>query len=105
LAKAIPFSVVVKAAAKAEFDALEAFERRAVSEAINANLVYQPLVEARKRKLLGELKTGFAYVPPLWELKVGGIRVFYSVDSVQRFVTIRAIRRKPPHMTTEEVVR
>jgi mRNA-degrading endonuclease RelE of RelBE toxin-antitoxin system len=41
---------------------------------------------------------------PVWELRVGEYRVFYDVNDTERQVTVRAIRRKPPHATTEEIL-
>ncbi len=104
MGKRIPFNIVVVAAAKAQLNALSAFEKRQVIDAIDANLLFDPLLGTRKRKDLGDLPTGFAYVPPLWELKVGELRVFYDVDQQAAIVNIRSVRRKPPHKTTQEIV-
>ena len=41
---------------------------------------------------------------PVWELRVGEYRVFYDVDDTEHVVTVRAIRHKPPHATTEEIL-
>jgi mRNA-degrading endonuclease RelE of RelBE toxin-antitoxin system len=43
-------------------------------------------------------------VQPVWELRVGEYRVFYDVDEVGGQVVVRAVRRKPPHKTTEEIL-
>lgn len=43
-------------------------------------------------------------VLPVRELRVGECRVFYDVDEAEQRVTIRAIRRKPPHSTTEDIL-
>ena len=105
MGKRVPFTLVVLPVAKAELDALRVFEHRRVADAIDANLLYDPLLGSRKRKSLGELTAAFEYDPPLWELKVGEIRVFYSVNEATRKVLVHSVRRKPPHKTTEEVVR
>ena len=42
--------------------------------------------------------------PPVWELRVDEYRVFYDVDQEGSRVTVRAIRHKPPHTTTEEIL-
>ena len=44
------------------------------------------------------------HVEPIWELSVGEYRVFYDVDEAAMVVNIRAIRRKPAHRTTEEIL-
>jgi len=41
---------------------------------------------------------------PVWELRIGEHRVFYDVDEPARRVLVRAIRRKPPQRTTEEIL-
>jgi mRNA-degrading endonuclease RelE of RelBE toxin-antitoxin system len=104
LGKRAAFALVVTAAAKAELGALRMFERRRVADAIDANLLYDPLAGSRARKPLGTVPAGFVYRPPLWELKVGDVRVFYDVDEQTREVVIRAVRTKPPGKTTQEVV-
>jgi len=38
------------------------------------------------------------------ERRVGDWRVFYDVDGEERRVYVRAVRRKPPHRTTEEIL-
>ncbi len=43
-------------------------------------------------------------VPPIWELRVGEFRIFYDVAEEERKVYVRAVRRKPPHKTTEETL-
>ena len=105
MGKRVPFTVVVAPAAKAELDALRAFEQRQVTDAVDANLIFDPLLSTRKRKSVGGLAAGFQYDPPLWELKVGQLRVFYDVNQEKRTVHIRSVRRKPPGKTTQEVVR
>jgi hypothetical protein len=37
-------------------------------------------------------------------MPIGDYRVFYDVETEFRMVTIQAIRHKPPHLTTEEIL-
>jgi mRNA-degrading endonuclease RelE of RelBE toxin-antitoxin system len=37
-------------------------------------------------------------------VRIGEYRVFYDVDEETSTVTIRAVRSKPPHKTTEEIL-
>ena len=46
----------------------------------------------------------FEYVPPLWELRIGDLRVFYAGGEEKLAVVVHAVRRKPPHKTTAEVL-
>ena len=83
---------------------LRAFERARVLDEIEAQLAGQPTQETRNKKLLPGLKPPWDQELPVWELRVGEYRVFYDVDDTESLVTVRAIRRKPPHVTTEEIL-
>ena len=83
---------------------LRAFERTRILDQIEEQLTHQPAQETRNKKLLPGLKPPWDQELPVWELRVGQYRVFYDVDDTQHLVTVRAIRRKPPHTTTEETL-
>ncbi len=83
---------------------LRAFERARVLDQIEEQLAEQPTQETRNKKLLPGLKPPWDHELPVWELRVGEYRVFYDVNDTERQVTVRAIRRKPPHATTEEIL-
>ena len=83
---------------------LRAFERTRILDQIEEQLTHQPARETRNKKLLPGLKPPWDQELPVWELRVGQYRVFYDVDDTQHLVTVRAIRRKPPHTTTEETL-
>ncbi len=84
--------------------ALRAFERARILNEIEEQLTEQPTQETRNKKLLPGLKPPWDQELPVWELRAGEYRVFYDVDDAERLVTVRAIRRKPPHATTEEIL-
>jgi mRNA-degrading endonuclease RelE of RelBE toxin-antitoxin system len=44
------------------------------------------------------------HLEPIWELRVGEYRVFYDVDEAAAVVKVCAIRHRPPHKTTEEIL-
>lgn len=73
------------------------FDRRRILTAIETQLGHVPTHESRNRKQLRGLVPPFEAVPPIWELRVGGYRIFYDVDEEERRVYVRAVRRKPPH--------
>lgn len=83
---------------------LRAFDRRRILDAIEGELRREPTVETRQRKVLVGLVTPFESVPPIWELRVGEHRVFYDVGEGDKRVYVRAVRHKPPHKTTEEIL-
>jgi mRNA-degrading endonuclease RelE of RelBE toxin-antitoxin system len=83
------FTIDLSPDAQEQLDAFTARERRTLLDAIDDQLSYQPLVRTRNRKPLApnDLAT--------WELRVGGLRVFYDVETEpETIVWIRAIGRK-----------
>ena len=79
------------------------YERRQIVDEINSQLSHEPAVETRNRKPLLGLTPSFEHRPPVWELPVGDIRVFYDVDAESQEVNIRAVRRKEQGQTTENI--
>jgi mRNA-degrading endonuclease RelE of RelBE toxin-antitoxin system len=83
---------------------LTANERAKILDRIEVQLRYEPSRPARNRKVLMGLVPPWDYVDPVWELRIGEYRIFYDVDQLQATVSVRAIRRKPPHKTTTEIL-
>lgn len=83
---------------------LRAFDRSRILDEIDEQLTHQPDVSTRRRKLLVGLDPPWDHVPPVWELRIGGWRVYYDVDSETECVNVRAIREKPPHQSTEQTL-
>lgn len=79
-------------------------DRAAILDAIETQLAAEPARPTRHRKVLEGLEPPFEAVPPIWQLSVGEYRVFYDVDDEQKKVYVRAVRHKPPHKTTEEIL-
>lgn len=67
-------------------------------------MAHEPSQPTRNRKIVVGLKPPWEHEPPVWELRVGPFRVFYDVDDSEKRVVIRAVREKPPHKTTEEIL-
>jgi len=83
---------------------VRAFDRARIMDAVEEQLTREPTVLTRHRKLLPDLEPPFEAVPPIWELRVGEFRIFYDVAEEEKKVYVRAVRRKPPHKTTEEAL-
>jgi mRNA-degrading endonuclease RelE of RelBE toxin-antitoxin system len=98
------FQIDVAEDAAAEIAALPAFIRKQVVEAIDSLLLHQPTVPTRNRKPLRGLIPPWDHLAPTWEIRVGEYRVFYDVDEAAAVVHIRAVRHKPPHRTTEDIL-
>ena len=67
-------------------------------------MTYEPTQQTRNKKILIGLTPPWEYIEPVWELRIGQYRVFYDVDEEAAIVFVRAIRHKPPHKTTEEIL-
>lgn len=83
---------------------LRAFDRSELLDRIEKQLLHQPTQETRNKKILAGLTPPWKDVLPVWQLRSGEFRVFYDVDEQDKCVTVRAIRRKPPHATTGQIL-
>ncbi len=83
---------------------LRARDRKRILDKIEEQLQHTPSEETRNRKILVGLKPPWEHEEPVWELRIGKYRVFYDVDEAGQRVVIRAVREKPPHLTTEEIL-
>ncbi len=87
-----------------DLDNVRAYERTHILDSIEAQLTHKPNQQTRNKKILVGLTPPWEYIEPVWELRVGKYRIFYDVDEMALVVIIRAIRYKPPHKTTEEIL-
>jgi len=78
--------------------------RTQILDRIEVQLRHEPTRRTRNRKILVGLVPPWEHVEPVWELRIGEYRVFYDVNEEDLTVAIRAIRHKPPHKTTEEIL-
>ncbi len=83
---------------------IRAYQRAQILDTIEAQLKHTPLQQTRNKKIIPGLMPPWEYVEPVWQLRIGDYRVFYDVDEAAATVVVRAIRHKPPHATTEEVL-
>lgn len=83
---------------------LRAYERAQILDRIEEQLTHEPTRQTRNKKILMGLVPPWEYVEPVGELRVGRYRVFYDVDEASVVVAVRAIRYKPPHKTTGEIL-
>jgi mRNA-degrading endonuclease RelE of RelBE toxin-antitoxin system len=101
---AVAFTIEIMPSALQELQETEVFYRRQIADAIDEQLQHQATTPTRNRKVMDVDDASFAFNPPLWELRIGDFRVFYDVDEETQTVRVRAIREKPPHATTEEIL-
>jgi mRNA-degrading endonuclease RelE of RelBE toxin-antitoxin system len=84
--------------------ALLAADRRRILDKIDEQLIHEPTKATRNKKIVPGLVPPWQHEPPVWELRVGEFRIFYDVKQENARVFVRAIRHKPPHKTTEEIL-
>jgi mRNA-degrading endonuclease RelE of RelBE toxin-antitoxin system len=84
--------------------AMRPFDRSRLLDRVEEELTYQPTTETRNKKMLVGLVPPWDHEPPVWELRVGEYRVFYDVNDAEERVTVRAVPRKRPRDTTEEIL-
>jgi mRNA-degrading endonuclease RelE of RelBE toxin-antitoxin system len=97
------YTIEIADAAFAELQSIKPFYSRQIVDAIDEQLIHQPNVETRNRKVLIGLQPDFEHGDPVWELRVATYRVYYDVIEDAKRVVIRAVREKPPHATTEQI--
>ena len=78
--------------------------RSEILDRIEVQLRHEPTRSTRNRKIIPGLVSPWDQVEPVWELRIGEYRAFYDVNEEKRIVTIRAIRHKPSHKKTEEIL-
>ena len=100
----MPYTIHVRDVAFDELQAIKPFYRRQIVDAIDEQLVHEPNVETKNRKILTGFQSYFEHDEPVWELRVGRYRVYYDVSEESKTVVVRAVREKPPHVTTEQIL-
>jgi mRNA-degrading endonuclease RelE of RelBE toxin-antitoxin system len=98
------YRIEISDLAESELMAIRVFDRRRIVEQVREQLTHQPATETRNRKRLETAVPAFDHTPPVWELRIGEYRVFYDVDQTLGAVFVRAVRRKEPGQTTEDVI-
>ncbi len=83
---------------------LRAGHRRRILDEVKQKLSQEPTRLTKHIKQLRRLVPPFEAVPPIWQLRSGDYRVFYDVDEAEQRVFVRALRRKPPHRRTEDIL-
>jgi len=98
------YAIEVASGVLADLARLRAFDRQRILDAIEAQLSTEPVRATRHRKVLAGLVPPFEALVPIWQLSVGEYRVFSDVSPEGQKVYVRAVRHKPAHKTTEEIL-
>ena len=87
-----------------ELRKIQVYYRNRILDSIEEQLTHEPETATRNRKLLENLTPPWQTVAPIWELRVGEYRVFYDVSAAESVVYVRAVRKKPPGTSTEDIL-
>jgi len=98
------FEVEIHEAAVAELKALRRYDRNRILDDIEEQLTREPNRVTQRKKILEALEPPWDRLGPVWQLSVGDFRVFYDVVEANRLVIVRAVRKKPAHRSTEDVL-
>jgi mRNA-degrading endonuclease RelE of RelBE toxin-antitoxin system len=98
------FQIEYSASVSDDLADLNARDRKTILDRIDEQLSHEPTRKSRNKKEITGLIPPWDHEPPIWQLRVGEFRVFYDVDESTERVYVRAIRHKPPHKTTEEIL-
>ncbi len=86
------FSIKIAESALDDLKWFKKYERMLILDEIDTQLLYEPMVETRNRKMMRD------DIVSRWELRVDKYRVFYNVNEKDRIVDITAIGYKKHNM-------
>ena len=104
MSKEIVYRITYAAGIADDLGRLRGNQRAQILDRIDVQLRYEPARQTLNRKMIMGLVPPWNQFDPVWELRIGEYRVFYDVDEEEMTVIIRAIRHKPPHKRTEEIL-
>jgi mRNA-degrading endonuclease RelE of RelBE toxin-antitoxin system len=98
------FEIRFAAGVERDLRNLRIYYRNQILDAIEEQLLHEPDIKTKNRKLLATLIPPWQTVAPIWELRVGEYRVFYDVSPAEAIVYGRAVRKKPRGTKTEDIL-
>jgi mRNA-degrading endonuclease RelE of RelBE toxin-antitoxin system len=98
------FEICFAEGVASDLAALRAYDRQIILDRIDEQLAHEPITATRMKRVIVGLKPPWRHEEPIWQLRVGEYREFYDVSIEKQQVSVRAVRHKPPHTTTEDVL-
>ena len=98
------FDILYVESVHQDLKSLKAKDRTRILDKIEEQLTNDPGATTRNKKEIRGLDFPWEFEEPAWELRIGEFRVFYDFDEKAKKLTIRAIRHKPLHKTTEDIL-
>lgn len=98
------YEIEIHEAAERELQRLRPYDRNRILDEIEEQLSHDPTTTTSHKKTLSALEPPWDQLGPVWQLRVGDYRVYYDVVEEKMLVIVRAVRKKPSHLTTEEIL-
>ena len=98
------YEIEIHEAAESELGDLKPYDRNRILDEIEEQLAIEPVKATRRKKVLEALEPPWDQLGPVWQVSVGDFRVFYDIVEDDGLVIVRAVRRKPSHRTTNEIL-
>jgi mRNA-degrading endonuclease RelE of RelBE toxin-antitoxin system len=98
------FEIIYATGVEEDLRVIRAYDRSRILDTIEEQLRHTPTEETRNKKPIPGLVPPWDHLPPVWELRIGVFRVFYDVDENASTVTVRAVREKLAHQSTEQIL-
>lgn len=98
------YEIEIHEAAEVELDNLRPYDRNRILDDIEQQLEFEPGQVTRRKKVLEAVEPPWDQLGPVWQLSVGDFRVFYDIVEKDQLVIVRAVRKKPAHRTTDEIL-
>jgi mRNA-degrading endonuclease RelE of RelBE toxin-antitoxin system len=94
------YRILIAAEAEEDLGALRPYDRKRILHAMASQLASTPTETTRNRKRLDPIPS-YEDREPLWELRVGDHRVYYTPDDAEMTVRVWGVRRKGRKLTGE----
>ena len=98
------FTMEYKEEVAATLKKMSAHLRGRLLDTMEEQLAHEPTRKTRNRKPIVGLEPPWEQIGIVWELRIGEYRVFYEVDEPANRVIVHAVRHKPPHRKTEDIL-
>lgn len=98
------FAIDLSHEAIKNLQSLRPYDRHWIRDRLKEELTHQPDTKTRNKKPLLSADIPWETTGVVWEHRIGEFRAFYEVDRDDNVVLVGAVRHKPPHKTTGEVL-
>jgi mRNA-degrading endonuclease RelE of RelBE toxin-antitoxin system len=98
------YDIQIHEDAEKELEAIRLYDRNRILDDIEEQLSHEPKTVTKRKKILEALELPWDQLGPVWQLRVEDFRVYYDVLETEGLVVVRAVRSKPSHRTTDDIL-